>query len=70
MICHGGCFGFCHDFAGGDFVGFCCGCSSGGVLMVVVWGFGFEREREREREILLLQIYIFYCVDILFQCVV
>ena len=57
----GGCYGFCHDFVGSDFAGFCRECSSGGVVGFkwwFVWGFGFvdsgdrgvERERERERE--------------------
>ena len=32
VICRGGCYGFCHDFVDGDFAGFYCGCSSGGVV--------------------------------------
>ncbi|KAK9997218.1 hypothetical protein SO802_021904 [Lithocarpus litseifolius] len=32
VICRGGCFGFCHDFAGSDFAGFCHGNSSAGVV--------------------------------------
>ena len=46
--------------------------------MVVVWDFSFvhdcERERERETKIRemrdIILGYIFYCVDILFKCVV